>query len=200
MSIPFSPEILFHCHLGTVEEYIDGREMTHQEMISPRYSEKIAIELRKFHDSGFIHMDLHHRNMIIDSNDRVRFVDFEFAESSDDIYKDIANHFCEYVYDYHSEEWYVPKHPQQIEQMMDSFLTHYLGNPPDPDFVSKMKEKTFEIDMKWIKWSLEYYHNTGLECYLLYAENRAKRDMAVFAQFEKQLSDLRLLLIYSAVR
>ena len=184
--IPSSPKILFHCDSGTVEEFIHGHTMTYEEMISPEYSSKIAIGLRKLHDAGFIHMDLHHKNMIVDTNNDVRFIDFEYAEKSDDICKDLANHFCEYVYQYDTEDWYEPKLPINMDQLMNAFLTEYLHQKqPDFAFVMKIKEKMFNCHMKWVKWALDYYERTGMQYYLLYADYRARMDERVLDHFGK---------------
>jgi cytidyltransferase-like protein len=183
--IPTAPKILFYCDTGTVEEFIYGHTMTYEEMISPKYSAQIAVALRKLHDSGFIHLDLHHKNMIVDVNNNVRFVDFEYAEKSDDIYIDLANHFCEYSYQYDTDDWYCPKQPTNMELLMNDFLTHYLGHSPDFTFVMKIREQMFNCHVKWVKWALDYYEMTGTPYYLHYAEHRARVDKRVLNIFGK---------------
>lgn len=184
--IPNSPKILFHCDTGTVEEFIEGHTMTYEEMISPEYSAQIAVGLRKLHDTGFIHMDLHHKNMIVDTNNNVRFIDFEYAEKSDDIWKDLANHFCEYAYQYDTEDWYCPKLPTNMDQLINDFLIHYLDHKtPDFAFVMKIKEKMYDCHMKWVKWALDYYEKTGTHYYLHYADCRARCDNRVIDHFGK---------------
>ncbi len=184
--IPNSPNILFHCDKGTVEEFIEGHTMTYEEMISPEYSAQIAVGLRKLHDAGFIHMDLHHKNMIVDTNNNVRFIDFEYAEKSDDVWVDLANHFCEYAYQYDTDDWYVPKPPINIDQLMNEFLTQYLDNKkPEFAFVTKIKEKMFNCHMKWVKWALDYYKATDTPYYLHYADYRARCDTRVLEHFGK---------------
>jgi len=184
-SIPTAPKILFHCDTGTVEEFIDGHTMTHSEMISPEYSAQIAKGLRKLHDAGYIHYDLHHKNMIVDTNNHVRFIDFEYAEKSDDVWLDLANHFCEYAYQYDTDDWYVPKPPINMDRLMNAFLTHYLGEKPDFEFVMKIREKMYDCHMKWVKWALDYYEATGTPYYLQYAEHRARGDKRVLDHFGK---------------
>jgi cytidyltransferase-like protein len=170
------PKILFRCETGTVEEFIPGRKMSYQEMVSDNYSPKIALQMRKLHDAGFAHLDLHHNNMIIDDNDNVRLIDFEyFQELTEETRKlDIANHFCEWMYDYDTEDWFkIKRMDDNRRNQMIYFIAHYLGEEPSAKYMNEITETMNVSHIKWMDWALTYYANTGADVYMKYANERA---------------------------
>ncbi len=171
-----APKILFRCETGTVEEFIPGRKMSYQEMVSDKYSQKIAIQMRKLHDNGFVHLDLHHNNMIIDETDNVRFIDFEYFQTLTEETRnlDIANHFCEWMYDYDLTDWFKIKHMDDNRRTkMIDFCRYYLCEEPSAKYMSEIIDAMDISHKKWMDWALTYYANTGVDIYMKYANERA---------------------------
>lgn len=185
------PKILSTCPEGSCEEWIHGRTMSHAEMLSEEYSNKLAKAIKTLHDARITHGDLHHNNMMIDERNNVRLIDFEYAKrnSSDvDIAKDLANHFCEWMYDYNSADWYIPRPlGEHFETLAMRFLSTYHSPdyPPD-DALATILTQNYDIHTKWVQWGLEYFEHTGEQKYLDYAIARARLDPEVLLAFSKE--------------
>ena len=183
-----APKILFRCETGTVEEFIPGRKMSYQEMVSEHYLQKIAIQMRKLHDDGFVHLDLHHNNMIIDDKDNVRFIDFEYFKilTEETRKLDIANHFCEWMYDYDLTDWYIIKRMDDNRRAkMIDFCRYYLGQEPSAKYMSEIIEAMDISHKKWMDWALAYYANTGKDIYMKYANERASVNQTILDIYGK---------------
>jgi cytidyltransferase-like protein len=186
-SLGFGPKLLFHCEEGTVEEFIDGRKMTHAEMISDDYSKQIACQLKNLHQAGYTHLDLHHNNMLIDNTNTVRFIDYEYCEDAtpDNCILDIANHFCEWSYDYDRKDWFVLKPIDNAMQHMIQFVRHYLGTEPSAQYILDIQNAMNISHRRWIDWALVYYETTKNEIYMKYANERAKVNDIIYNIYGK---------------
>lgn len=185
------PRILSTCPEGSCEEWINGRTMTYSEMMSEEYSNKLARAVKTLHGARITHGDLHHNNMMIDENNNVRLIDFEYAKrnSTDiDIAKDLANHFCECMYDYGSDDWHIPRPlGDQLEPHSMRFMTtYYSPEVPPQDCLSIIFAQNYDIHVKWVRWGLDYYEATSEQKYLDYAIARARMDPDVMATFSKE--------------
>lgn len=183
----FGPKLLFHCREGTVEEFIYGRKMTYAEMMSDEYSSQIAKQLKRLHEAGFVHLDLHHNNMMIDNDNIVRFIDYEYCDNATEYNRklDISNHFCEWAYDYDNEDWFVPKPTNNMTQYMIRFLGHYLGFEPTAQQLLDIQNSMNIIHSRWIEWALSYYETTKTEVYINYAIERAKVNDFIYNKYGK---------------
>jgi thiamine kinase-like enzyme len=174
-TLGYGPKILFSCEEGTVEEFIDGRKMTYAEMISDVYSKQVACQLKLLHQAGYTHLDLHHNNMLIDSTNTVRFIDYEYCQdaSNDNCILDIANHFCEWSYDYDTTDWFLLKPIDNSIQHMIRFVHNYLGTEPNAQYILDIQNAMNISHRKWIDWALSYYEITKNEIYMKYANERS---------------------------
>ena len=181
----FGPKLLFHCDQGTVEEFIDGRKMTHAEMISDEYMSQIAGIMKRLHDAGFVHLDLHHNNMLIDLAGVVRFLDFEYCDTAteENCRLDIANHLCEQSYDYDTADWFVPKAMDHTYKLR--FIRHYMGCEPTAQQFMDIQDAMDVMHCRWTDWALAYYETTGSDIYMKYARERAAISPAVFERYGK---------------
>jgi thiamine kinase-like enzyme len=100
----------------------------------------------------------------LENSDNLVVVDFEYAGYNPRGY-DIANHFCEWTYDYHSEQpaaMDISQFPTYDEQIR--FLKAYLETPSNhenPDILDKLitpKSLQKEVSM----WLLASHLNWGL--------------------------------------
>jgi serine/threonine protein kinase len=185
------PKILSACPAGSCEEWIKGRTMSYEEMLSEEYMNKLASAIRVIHDAGITHNDLHHNNFMIDDTNAVRLIDFEYAKrnSTDtDILLDLANHFCEWMYNYNSEDWHIPRQlGDQFDDLAMRFLTTYYS-PDDPPegCLAAILAQQYHIHVKWIQWGLDFFDHTQEQKYLSYAVARARIDPDVMAAFSKE--------------
>ena len=184
-ALGFGPKLLFHCDQGTVEEFIDGRKMTHAEMISDEYMSQIAGIMKRLHDAGFVHLDLHHNNMLIDDAGIVRFLDFEYCDTATEQNRrlDIANHVCEQSYDYDTADWFVPKTMDHTYKLQ--FIRHYIGCEPSAQQFMDIQDAMDVMHCRWTDWALAYYETTGSDIYMKYARERAAISPAVFERYGK---------------
>lgn len=186
------PKVLSTCHEGSVEEWIKGRTMSHDEMLSSEYMHKLAIAIKTLHDANITHNDLHHNNfMIEETNSDVRLIDFEYAKynaTKTDIAYDLANHFCEWMYNYNSEDWHIP-HPlgDKSDALAIRFLTSYYQplNIPEGCLEGILAQQS-QVHKRWVQWGLDYFDHTQDQKYLTYAVARARLDPEVMSVFSKE--------------
>lgn len=186
------PKVLSTCQEGSVEEWIKGRTMSHNEMLSPEYMDKLAVAIKTLHNAKITHNDLHHNNfMIEETNDGVRLIDFEYAKynaTDVEISFDLANHFCEWMYNYNSENWHVP-HPlgETFDPLAERFLTSYYHPLDIPEgCLEAILAQQFQVHKRWVQWGLDYFDHTQEAKYLTYAVARARLDPEVMAVFSKE--------------
>ena len=185
------PKILSTCPEGSCEEWIKGRTMSYEEMLSVEYMEKLARAIRTLHDANITHNDLHHNNFMIDERNGVRLIDFEYAKRNstvDDIIHDLANHFCEWMYNYNANDWHIPRPlGNKFEGLAMQFLTTYFDPQYPPEgFLERIVANQYQVHVRWVKWGLEYYDHTKDQKYLDYAIARARLDPSVLSMLSKE--------------
>ena len=130
-------------------------------------------------------------NILIDENNCIRLIDYEYAKrnaTESDIVFDLANHFCEWMYNYDSHKWYIP-HPlgNRLNDLMCKFLSIYYDPLDIPmDCVKNIEIQTFLVHKKWVQWGIDYYDHTQKEKYLVYAFARAQVDPQVMELFSEE--------------
>uniref|UniRef100_F7BIE6 ethanolamine kinase n=1 Tax=Equus caballus TaxID=9796 RepID=F7BIE6_HORSE len=204
---------------GRLEQYIPSRPLTTRELRDPVLSAAIATKMARFHgmempftkephwlfgtmerkllDSTpspvvFCHNDIQEGNILLLSEpedvDSLMLVDFEYSSYN---YRgfDIANHFCEWVYDYTHEEWPFYKaqaadYPTRGQQL--HFIRHYLAEVKKGETISREEQKKLEEDLLvevnryalashffWGLWSILQASMSTIEFgYLEYAQSR----------------------------
>lgn len=166
----FGPKVLLNFEEGRVEEWLEGRTPSHQEM-RVEAMPQIARTLRRFHErTGFNHHDLHHNNMLIMQDGDLQFLDFEYAGTLDPAC-DIAIHF---------NMWTGPQSktgPYRYEPGLyptlfqrRTFCEHYLGGSKGKgtvvdDFLQEIEKRRHHVDAWWGEWA-EHSHSEFSDKYL----------------------------------
>ena len=189
-----APKIYFYNNLGSVEEFYEGISMKRCEFVNPKFYHKIAIKLRHLHDKNIVHNDLHYNNIMIHHSE-LKFIDFEFARkttSKVEKMMDIANLFCEWMYDYSQEKWYdfdIENFPSfQIRYDFCKVYNNYHTNTID--IVNEITEQMPTIHSRWIEWGIKKYLCTNNKEFLIYAEKRAKISKKLFLKYGEKITKL----------
>eukprot|EP00437_Effrenium_voratum_P013255 CAMPEP_0181450904 /NCGR_PEP_ID=MMETSP1110-20121109/28414_1 /TAXON_ID=174948 /ORGANISM="Symbiodinium sp., Strain CCMP421" /LENGTH=293 /DNA_ID=CAMNT_0023575135 /DNA_START=47 /DNA_END=928 /DNA_ORIENTATION=- len=155
----FGPQVLLNFEEGRVEEWLEGRAPSHQEIRSAETIPQIARTLRRFHDrTGLNHNDLHHNNMLMMQDGDLQFLDFEYAGTLDPTY-DIANHFNEWMYPYSGAEphlYQLGLYPSLFQRR--TFCEHYLGGSKGKgtvvdDFLQEVERRRQDSHAFWVRWA-----------------------------------------------
>ena len=169
----FCAKILLHFDTGYIQEWIPGREFTHSDITSD-FLIKIANKLREFHDIiDMNHNDLNFKNIIITNDNEIEFIDYEYSDTKDIEY-DIANFFCEWIYKYNKEDWYLYNldlFPSKSQ--LELFCQHYLDTKDNKiidDFITTILNKIDKTHHYWIKWA----NNYNFDDYKIYSLLRNK--------------------------
>jgi len=148
----FGAKILHMFKEGRIEEWIDGRDMSHRD-ININTMIKIALKLKRFHSTFKMnHNDLHFKNIMLSnhSND-IHFIDFEYSGKLD-VEFDIANFFNEWMHDYDSGEWY-RCHTKLFPSMTHIRLfCHHYGNVE----IDSILRRLDDVNRYWADWSACY--------------------------------------------
>ncbi|OLL21814.1 Ethanolamine kinase 2 [Neolecta irregularis DAH-3] len=98
----------------------------------------------------FSHNDLLHANVILDPDQEIHFIDYEYASPAE-LPFDIANHFCEYA----GFECNYEMFPSETTQK--SFITAYYGEDATEGKVNELYEKVrwfcLASHMYWALWA-----------------------------------------------
>lgn len=184
------PKILATCDEGAVEEWIQGRCMTHAEIISPAFMPKLASALRTLHqDAKVCHNDLHQLNVLIDDEDNVWLIDYEYTcenTSDDDWALDIANHILEWQYDYgggcvggHTSSddpdgWAspVPGMREKLPSLAKTFCDLYFACDTPIASLELIQSQFPRIHNRWLEWARYHLDKTGDAVYSTYIAGR----------------------------
>jgi len=172
------PKILFSNNKFSIEEFVDGKQLTLKDFTNVNIYRKIAQKLKKIHKKNITHNDLHYNNLLIDKKDEIHILDFEFAKKNStykDKMLDICNLFCEWMYDYSKDNWYdldINNFPSKEIQL--DFLKYYDSNLDYQQSLKDINENLNICHSNWIEWSIEKYKRTNNIDYLLYCEKRIK--------------------------
>jgi len=118
----------------------------------------------------FSHNDLLHANVIIDPDQKIHFIDYEYASPAE-LPFDIANHFCEYA----GFECNYEMFPSETTQKL--FISAYYGKAATQEKVDDLYEKVkwfcLASHMYWALWAKVQEKISEIEfCYGKYAEMR----------------------------
>ena len=139
----------------------------------------LAHELRRLHTVvGRNHNDLNFTNVLVfDSVDPlvIHLLDFEYAGPLDPPF-DVANFFCEWMYDYQSPRWFEPdltRFPSDAQAR--SFVAQYLEITDCTDgevsaFLKEVWARIPSVHSFWIDWAMKNF--SDLDEYVQYAEQR----------------------------
>ncbi|XP_027710200.1 choline/ethanolamine kinase [Vombatus ursinus] len=216
MEMPFNkePRWLF----GTMERYMKQiRELTppsatKENLVQTYHLEEEMGKLRKLLDSAsspvvFCHNDIQEGNILLlsEAEPRLMLIDFEYSSYN---YRgfDIGNHFCEWIYDYSSEEspYFLMKprnYPSREQQL--HFIRNYLSviqgdKTPSPEERTRLEEKilleanrfALASHFFWGLWSILQDIMSTIEFdYLEYAQSRFQ---LYFSQKEELCSGVTL--------
>lgn len=172
------PSIYYDCPEGSVEQWFPHRQMTRTEMRTPTVYRKIAKAMKRMHDQGFTHNDLHYNNMLVTADDEIVCLDFEFTKrtmDNDDKYFDIVNFFCEWTIDYCRDDWGTLQFEQfPSKEHQQEFCEHYFGHPVTNDLLEQISGFEGTSHLFWMGWALGRYDVTGDTEYLTFMQSRAK--------------------------
>tara|TARA_B110000116_G_scaffold87277_1_gene75925 strand:- start:92 stop:568 length:477 start_codon:yes stop_codon:yes gene_type:complete len=139
----------------------------------------LAKELRRLHTvAGRNHNDLNFTNvMVCDSGDfpSTNLLDFEYAGPLDPSF-DVANFFCEWMYDCSSPRWFEPDSTLFPSDMQArSFIAQYLGITDSNDgevsaFLKEVQTRISDVHTFWIDWAMTNFSDQ--DEYVQYAELR----------------------------
>ena len=166
-NLGFGNKILYSFKGGHLEKLIDGKNLEHSDL-NGNTLKKLALLLRKFHNiTNMNHNDLNMTNIMINKDNDLILIDFEFIGNLD-IYYDIANFFIQYMYDYNSKEWYRYDLDKFISQRhFDLFCKEYFQETNIniiKEHQQKIFSKTNSVISYWIDWANNFNNND----YLLY--------------------------------
>jgi cytidyltransferase-like protein len=194
-----APKLNFHNEIGSVEEWIEGRQMTRHEIQEPKYYDLIMRKLASLHRHNITHNDLHHNNVLIvagtDGTEDVQLLDFEFAKKECTVTEkswDIANFFCEFAYHYESSDWgtyHAHEYPSTATQLqiIESYLGHATSTLSPVDVLCVIESQTNLIHERWIEWALEKHRMTQDIEYLNYAQHRAENSPEMMEKYGKTI-------------
>jgi hypothetical protein len=176
----FGPEVIKKFDWGRLEVWVTGRPMARPDCENFDVLSAFAAELAFMHKTTQRnHNDLNFTNILIGANEKIEihFLDFEYVGKLDPAY-DIANFFCEWMYDCGSPLWFEPdvsKFPSQDQ--MRFFVEQYLQafNPNEVGLNSLLKDvenRIPKVHNYWINWAKNGF--PGQVDYEKYALNRQK--------------------------
>jgi len=162
------PQVLYTFDEGRVEEFVDGRPLTHDEMCEPSTSRALARALARFHRVGAMsHNDVHCNNVMLTPDGKLVLIDFEYAGPVDAAY-DIANHFCEWMYPYAGPEPHMFR--EELYPSLDAqrnFVRAYLsemdgeaegegsgaGGERVDELLSMVSGRARDVHAFWVRWA-----------------------------------------------
>lgn len=175
----FGAQVIARFEWGRLERWLPGRPMQRKDCDNSKMLASLAKELRRLHTvTDRNHNDLNFTNILVcDSDDcpTTSLLDFEYAGPLDPSF-DIANFFCEWMYDCGSPQWFEPDStmfPSDIQARF--FIAQYLGisNFNDSEvsaFLKKVQTRIPDVHAFWIDWAVTNFSNK--DEYIQYAKLR----------------------------
>ena len=175
----FGAQVVQRLDWGRLEIWLPGRPMRRKDCENSPVLAILANELRRLHTvTGRNHNDLNFTNVLVDDSNglpTIHLLDFEYAGPLDPPY-DVANFFCEWMYDYESPRWFEPdltRFPSDTQAR--SFVALYLAISDCNDskvsaFLKEVRERIRYVHTFWIDWALKNF--SELDDYMQYAEMR----------------------------
>jgi len=175
----FGAHVVQRLDWGRLETWLAGRPMRREDCDNSQVLVALANELRHLHTvAGRNHNDLNFTNVLVcESEDfpTTHLLDFEYAGPLDPPL-DIANFFCEWMYDFGTPRWFEPD-PTRFpsDEQARSFIAQYLGitNYADDEVLAFQKEVQARIPYVhkfWIDWAMKNFSDRYE--YVQYAELR----------------------------
>ena len=175
----FGAQVMQRLEWGRLEMWLPGRPMRRKDCDNSKVLAALAKELRRLHTvAGRNHNDLNFTNVLVCDNDdspTTNLLDFEYAGPLDPPF-DIANFFCEWMYDCGTPRWFKPDStlfPSDIQAR--SFIAQYLGINDRNDgevsaFLKVVQARIPDVHTFWIDWAMTNFSDQ--DEYVQYAELR----------------------------
>jgi hypothetical protein len=175
----FGAQVVQRFDWGRLEIWLSGRPMQREDCDNNLVLTALAHELRRLHTMTVRnHNDLNFTNVLVcDSDDSLttNLLDFEYAGPLDPPF-DIANFFCEWMYDYESPRWFEPDSTLfPSDAQARSFVAQYLAISDNADvevsdFLKEVGARMPYVHAFWIDWALKNFSDRAE--YIQYAEQR----------------------------
>ena len=175
----FGAHVVQRLDWGRLETWLPGRAMRRGDCDNSQMLAALANELRRLHTvAGRNHNDLNFTNVLVcDSADSpvIHLLDFEYAGPLDPPF-DVANFFCEWMYDYESARWFEPDSAYfPSDTQARSFVAQYLEITDCTDgevsaFLKEVQTRIPLVHKFWIDWAVNNF--SDLDEYVQYAEQR----------------------------
>jgi len=175
----FGAHVVQRLEWGRLETWLPGRAMRREDCDNSQMLAALAHELRRLHTvAGRNHNDLNFTNVLVcDSVDPLvtHLLDFEYAGPLDPPF-DVANFFCEWMYDYQSPRWFEPDSTRfPSDAQARSFVAQYLEITDCTDgevsaFLKEVQTRIPSVHTFWIDWAMKNF--SDLDEYVQYAEQR----------------------------
>jgi hypothetical protein len=175
----FGAHVVQRLDWGRLETWLPGRAMRRGDCDNSQMLAALANELRRLHTvAGRNHNDLNFTNVLVcDSVDSpvIHLLDFEYAGPLDPPF-DVANFYCEWMYDYESARWFEPDSTRfPSDTQARSFIAQYLEITDCTDgevsaFLKEVQTRIPLVHKFWIDWAVNNF--SDLDEYVQYAEQR----------------------------
>jgi len=175
----FGAHVVQRFDWGRLETWLPGRAMRREDCDNSQMLAALAHELRRLHTvAGRNHNDLNFTNVLVcDIGDppTTHLLDFEYAGPLDPPF-DVANFFCEWMYDYQSPRWFEldsTRFPSDAQAR--SFVAQYLEITDCADgevsaFLKEVQARIPSVHTFWIDWAMNNFSDQ--DEYVQYAEQR----------------------------
>jgi len=175
----FGAQVVQRLDWGRLETWLPGRPMRREDCDDCQVLASLAHELRRLHMmTERNHNDLNFTNVLVCDSDgppTTHLLDFEYAGPLDPPF-DVANFFCEWMYDCESPRWFEPnptKFPSDAQAR--SFVAQYLeitdcAAGEVSAFLKEVRAKIPYVHKFWIDWAMTNYSDQ--DDYVQYAKQR----------------------------
>jgi hypothetical protein len=175
----FGAKVARRLDWGRLERWLPGRAMRREDCDNSQVLAVLAKELRRLHTvTGRNHNDLNFTNVLVSYSADVattHLLDFEYAGPLDAPF-DVANFFCEWMYDHESSRWFEPD-PTLFpsEEQARSFIAQYLeitdsASGAVSEFLKEVQARIPHVHAYWIDWAMSNFSDR--DEYVKYAELR----------------------------
>ena len=175
----FGAKVARRLDWGRLERWLPGRAMRREDCDNSQVLAVLAKEVRRLHTvTGRNHNDLNFTNVLVSYSADVattHLLDFEYAGPLDPP-RDVANFFCEWMYDHESSRWFEPD-PTLFpsEEQARSFIAQYLeitdsASGAVSEFLKAVQARIPDVHAYWIDWAMSNFSDR--DEYVKYAELR----------------------------
>ena len=175
----FGAKVARRLDWGRLERWLPGRAMRREDCDNSQVLAVLAKELRRLHTvTGRNHNDINFTNVLVSYSADVattHLLDFEYAGPLDPP-RDVANFFCEWMYDHESSRWFEPD-PTLFpsEEQARSFIAQYLeitdsASGAVSEFLKAVQARIPHVHAYWIDWAMSNFSDR--DEYVKYAELR----------------------------